>query len=256
MERTWGWLPLALRKGLAAWANRGSGQGALQRRLHRVLSYADQTPEGRLISYFYWSSEGTRRALYSPQLSETLREADTAAPLRATLGSIPLEQDRLQRMLYLEGKHFLADHNLNYLDKAGMAAGVEIRVPLLDLELVEFAVGIPPSIKYRGAGGKYILRKAMAPLLPREAIHRPKTGFGAPLRRWLHRELRDMLEEVLSPQSLAARGLFDPKAVRNLITLNQQGKVDAAYTIFALLCLELWCRRFVDRPMEVLVGVH
>lgn len=255
MERTWGWLPLAIRRGLAIWANQGSGQGVRQRRLHRVLSYADQPPEDRLISYFYWSSEQTRRALYSPDLSQELDGVDTAAPLRASLGNIPAERDRLQRMLYLEGKHFLPDHNLNYLDKTGMAAGVEIRVPLLDLELINFAVGIPPEMKYRGVTSKYILKKAMAPLLPREAIYRPKTGFGAPLRRWLNRELREMLEEVLSARALENRGLFDPQAVRNLITLNQQGKVDAAYTIFALLCLELWCRRFVDRPMEVMVGI-
>jgi asparagine synthase (glutamine-hydrolysing) len=249
VERTWGWLPLVFRKGMACWANHGSGHGTLRRRLHRALAYADLPPEDRLISYFFWTGESVRRNLYSSDLCQALRTVDTAGPLRSTLQNIPGEGNRLNRMLYLEGKHFLPDHNLNYLDKTGMAAGVEVRVPLLDLELVDFAIHLPASIKMRGNSGKYLLKKAMAPFLPEDAIHRPKTGFGAPLRRWLRRELKELVEDVLSQPSLASRGFFDPQAVHNLLTADRQGKVDAAYTIFAMLCLELWCRRFIDQPM-------
>jgi asparagine synthase (glutamine-hydrolysing) len=83
--------------------------------------------------------------------------------------------------------------------------------------------------------------------LPRDVIYRAKSGFGAPLRRWLRNELCERVDETLSPQSLLNRGLFDPTAVRRLITLDRQGYVDGAYTIFALMCVELWCRQFVDR---------
>jgi asparagine synthase (glutamine-hydrolysing) len=155
-------------------------------------------------------------------------------------------------MLYLECKHFLADHNLNYTDKMGMAAGVEVRVPLLDLELIDFAVRIPPELKQRGRVGKYIFKKAMEPYLPHDVIYRPKSGFGAPVRRWLRHELKDMVDDVLSVDSLLRRGLFEPKAVRTLVRQDREGKVDAAYTIFALTCMELWCRIFVDRvPVQV-----
>jgi asparagine synthase (glutamine-hydrolysing) len=256
MERNWGWLPLLFRKGMASWANQGSGHGTLGRRLHRALAYADLPPEDRLLSYFFWTGESVRRSLYTGELSRALQTVDTAGPLRSTLQNIPGEGNRLNQMLYLEGKHFLPDHNLNYLDKTGMAAGVEIRVPLLDLELVDFAIHLPASIKMRGKSGKFLLKKVMEAFVPKDAIHRPKTGFGVPLRRWLRRELKEMVDDVLSNSSLAGRGFFDPKAVRNLVTADRQGKVDAAYTIFALLCLELWCRRFIDRPMEAAIGVR
>jgi asparagine synthase (glutamine-hydrolysing) len=149
-------------------------------------------------------------------------------------------------MLFLETKFFLADHNLNYTDKMGMAAGIEVRVPLLDLELVQFAARIPPSLKQQGRTGKAIFKQAMQGLLPDDVIHRGKTGFGAPLRRWLRGELRERVDETLSAESLRERGLFEPSAVRRLIDLDRSGHIDGGYTIFALMCVELWCRQFVD----------
>jgi len=167
--------------------------------------------------------------------------------LLASLADIPAEHDRLQRLLYLECRHFLADHNLNYTDRAGMAAGVEVRVPLLDLDLVELATRIPANFKQRGRTGKALFKRAMEGILPREVIYRPKTGFGAPLRRWLRAELREMVDDTLSAAALRRRGFFDPAAVRRLVDADRAGAVDGSYTIFALLCFELWCRRFVDR---------
>jgi asparagine synthase (glutamine-hydrolysing) len=86
----------------------------------------------------------------------------------------------------------------------------------------------------------------MEPYLPREVIYRPKTGFGAPLRRWMRHELRELLGDYLSESSLKKRGLFNSSAVQQLIVDNDQGKVDASYTILSLLCIEIWCRAFID----------
>ena len=95
-------------------------------------------------------------------------------------------------MLVLEQRFFLPDHNLTYTDKMSMAAGVETRVPFLDLDLVDFAARIPERLKQRGSVGKWVLKKAMEPFLPMDVIYRPKTGFGAPLRRWMRGELRPL----------------------------------------------------------------
>ena len=151
-------------------------------------------------------------------------------------------------MLYLEAKYFLADHNLNYVDKVSMANGVEVRVPLLDPDLVSLAARLPISYKQRGRMGKWVLRKAMEPYLPREVLYREKAGFGAPLRHWLRTDLRPLVEEILSEQSLLARGVFDPAAVRTLVRQNAERRLDATYTIFSMICVELWCRMFVDPP--------
>jgi len=154
-------------------------------------------------------------------------------------------------MLYLERKHFLADHNLNYTDKMGMAAGVEVRVPLLDLDLVELAGSLPVSLKQHGAVGKWIFKRAMEPYLPRDVIYRPKTGFGVPLRRWLQGRLLNLVDDTLSPAAVKGRGIFDAKAVDRLVHEDRAGRVDASYTIFSLVCLELWCRQYLDGRFAV-----
>jgi asparagine synthase (glutamine-hydrolysing) len=154
-------------------------------------------------------------------------------------------------MLYCEAKFFLVDHNLNYTDKMSMAAGVEVRVPLLDPDLIALAARLPIAFKQRGAVGKWIFKKAMEPYLPREVIYRPKTGFGAPLRSWLRHELRPMTEALLSETTLKRRGLFNPKAVQHLIERDRQGRLDGTYTIFALMCIELWAQIFIDQSVQL-----
>jgi asparagine synthase (glutamine-hydrolysing) len=256
LERTWGWLPQAMRAGIAGPARWLAWNGSLPsvmkwhpaRRAAKAFVYADMARDERLVSYFWWSGEAMRRALYTRDLGGRLEDVDTAAPLLDSLARIPKERDPLNRMLYLETRHFLADHNLNYTDKMGMASGIEVRVPLLDPDLVDFATRVPSAFKQRGRVGKSIFKRAMEADLPHDVIYRPKTGFGAPLRRWLQAELRDRVEDTLSSTALRNRGLFDPVAVRRLIQQDREGRVDGGYTIFSLMCIELWCRMFVDAP--------
>src|SRR5262245_11577821 len=154
----------------------------------------------------------------------------------------------LHQMLALEQRFFLADHNLLYTDKMSMAAGVEVRVPFLDSDLVNLANALPANVKQRGREGKWILKKAMEPFLPRQVIYRPKTGFGVPLRHWLRDELKELVNDTLSPDTLRRRGLFEPAAVATLIADDRAGRVDAAYTVLGLMGIEIWCRRFLDSP--------
>jgi asparagine synthase (glutamine-hydrolysing) len=253
LEKFWQWMPSGTRGVLAAlsrWASGGHGIPVMRspvfRRAAKLFLHADLSSDVRLASYFWWSGEAMRRSLYAADLAAELAETDTALPLLESLQRIPGERSPLNRMLYLESKHFLPDHNLNYTDKMGMAEGVEVRVPLLDLELVEFAARIPPVMKQKGKVGKAIFKKAMEQDLPREVVYRPKSGFGAPLRRWLREELREQVEDTLSAESLARRNLFDATAVRRIVDLDRAGSIDGAYTIFALMSIELWCRRFLD----------
>ena len=100
--------------------------------------------------------------------------------------------------------------------------------------------------KQRGREGKWVLKKAMEPFLPHSVIYRPKTGFGVPLRRWMRLELRELLGDMLSAESINRRGIFDSVAVEQLIKDNDIGVVDASYTLLSLMCIEIWCRQFVD----------
>ena len=166
------------------------------------------------------------------------------------LSELPTEKSPLERMLALEQRFFLSDHNLTYTDKMSMAAGVEVRVPFLDLDLVEFASRIPSKYKQCGREGKWVLKKAMENYLPSNIIYRSKSGFGVPLRQWLRGELSDWLADILSIDRLTKRGLFDPSAVQCLIASNNEGKIDASYTLFSLACIEIWCHYYIDRAVH------
>jgi asparagine synthase (glutamine-hydrolysing) len=250
-DGVFGRLPRAVRTALARparFAAAAGGSSPLARRVGKLFEHAELDRDRRMVSHFWWSGEGLRRSLYSPAMAAATAGEDAAGPLLDSLERMGGVRDPLDRMLFLEGKHFLADHNLNYTDKTGMAAGVEVRVPFLDLELVELATRLPSTYRQRGMEGKAVLKRAMEPLLPRDVIYRPKSGFGAPLRSWMRGELRGTVEETLSPASLRNRGLFDPAAVRRLIEMDRAGRVDGAYTLLALVSLELWCRLFLDAP--------
>jgi asparagine synthase (glutamine-hydrolysing) len=245
-ERYWDWLPHQIRSGLAQMSTGLDQHRAWSRRLGKLFSGAELEGDERLVNYFRWAKEADLLALYTPEARRALGDELAATPMLEFLNPLPDSVAPLERMLALEQRFFLADHNLTYTDRMSMAVGVEVRVPFLDLDLVEFAARIPVGLKQRGSEGKWVLKKTMEPYLPHEVIYRPKSGFGAPLRRWMRHDLRELLGDLLSIDSLKRRGLFDPDAVQRLIAANDSGKVDASYTLLSLLCIEIWCRRFLD----------
>lgn len=237
-------------------ASRLDQRNPLFRRATRLLSGAALDGNARLANYFVWADEERLRSLYTPEFRRAVGEAPAVQPMLDFLAELPPSTSRLERLLALEQRFFLTDHNLTYTDKMGMAAGVEIRVPFLDLDLVELASRLPASVKQRGREGKWVLKQVMERYLPRDVVYRPKSGFGAPLRRWMRHELRDIVGDRLSDASLRSRGWFEPAAVHRLIAQNDSGEVDASYTLFSLLAIEIWCRRFLDaRPQSAPVAV-
>jgi len=219
----------------------------LRRRLAKAFRYADLDGDERIASYFHWIAPDQLEAVLSSNLRQSAASA-SRGPVLEALDRLPDSVPPLNRMLYLEGKFFLADHNLNYVDKVSMASGVEVRVPLLDPDLMRLAARLPLDLKQRGRTGKWVLRRAMESYLPRSVIHRGKTGFGAPLRNWLRDDLRPLVDDVLPDRAIASRGLLDPAGVRELIEGDRNRRYDASYTIFSMICIELWCRMFVDQP--------
>ena len=216
------------------------------RRLKKLVSNLHQTPLKRQLSYFSWLPENKVHSLFSTDWKECLKNYDPFEYFYKVGNDLDKQASDLDRMLFWELKTFLVDHNLNYTDKLGMAVGVEARVPFLDLDLVEFSQSIPTSMKMRGKETKYILKKVAERYLPHDVIYRPKTGFGAPVRKWITSDLQPMIDERLSIDRIKARGIFNPVAVWDLINQNKSGKIDASYSIWALLAIESWCMQFVD----------
>lgn len=247
MERYWSWLPSGARAAIEGATSGLDHRKSSFRRLAKLFRGAALDGDRRLVSYFEWSRRSDRRSLYSSDFLARLGSSDAAAPMLDFLGPLPQSVPPLERMLALEQRFFLADHNLNYTDKMSMAVGVEVRVPLLDLELVEFAARIPSDVKQRGQVGKWVFKRAMESHLPHDIIYRPKSGFTAPLRKWLRSDLRPMVHDLLGPESVRRRGLFRPEGVSALVAANEAGRLDANHAVLSLLCIEIWCREYLDR---------
>jgi len=246
IDRYWGWLPRTARRGLRIGSAALSQRHPLTRRIAKVFQAADDGRDERVVSYFDWMARAERARLLRPELAATLASTPPYQPLLDSVRQLPEGVDPVNRAIYLDGRYFLPDHNLNYTDKMAMSVGVEVRVPLIAVELARFASHLPVDQKVRGRTGKWLLREAVSDMLPVEVITRSKTGFGVPLRTWLHHDLAPLVGDVLSPEALRRRGLFDPAAVQGLISADRSGRIDAAYPILALVCLELWCRAFLD----------
>ena len=247
LERYWGWLPKGVRTGIESISRNLNTDNSINRRIVKMFNGAGLNSKDRLINYFRWSDDSLLQSLYSPEFRQQLAGSNSNKIMQDFIEPIIADSSPLDQMLALEQRFFLADHNLNYTDKMSMAAGVEVRVPFLDLDLVDFAANIPNNFKQRGGVGKWVLKKAMEPYLPKNIIHRPKTGFGAPLRTWMKHDLKEIMGDFLSIESLNSRGLFSANSVQKLILENSQGKIDASYTLFSLLCIEIWCREYLDK---------
>ena len=215
------------------------------RHAKKLLRIADARPADRYIDSCMWMDSGLRLSLLSNELRHAVRHSAVDLRHREALQEFS-GRDRLTQMLYLDTRVYLPGHNLNYTDKMSMAASVEVRVPFLDNDLVDFALSLPGAMKVKGLQSKYILKRALHGIVPRDIITRAKTGFAAPIRAWLSRDLREMVADTLSVNRIARRGLFDPRAVSAMLLEQNSGRTDRSYNIWALLHLELWMQSVLD----------
>ena len=244
-------LPKCILSGLEQATGKLDKRVTLFRRLAKLFNGSSQNGDARIINYFKWIDQRLLSSLYTDAFREEIANDLADQPMVDFLNTAHSDSSNLDRMLALEQRFFTTDHNLLYTDKMSMAAGVEVRVPLLAKNLVKFAATIPDNMKQKGKEGKWIFKKTMEPYLPKDIIYRSKTGFGAPLRDWLKVELSDYVGDLLGFSSLSARGLFSAERVRVLIENNNAGKIDATYTIFSLMCIEIWCRQHLDSISKV-----
>jgi asparagine synthase (glutamine-hydrolysing) len=152
--------------------------------------------------------------------------------------------DPLNRMLYVDTKTWLPDDLLVKADKITMANSIELRVPLLDHVVLEYAASLPPEFKVNGTETKYILKRTFENIVPKEILNKKKTGFPVPYERWLGREMRDYVTEMLLDPATLGRGYFKKEAMET--SLNGSKSASYSKEVFSLLVLELWHRTFID----------
>jgi asparagine synthase (glutamine-hydrolysing) len=156
-------------------------------------------------------------------------------------------RDPVSELLYVDTKSYMVADILTKVDRMSMLNSLEVRVPILDHQFVEWVTGLPPEWKLRGSQQKYILRKLAERIgVPREALNRPKQGFALPLVHWMRNELKDVLMILLEPRTLQ-RGYFDPSGIRKLMDDHLCGRRESSGRIWRLLMFELWHRNFLEK---------
>jgi len=201
--------------------------------------------ENRYLGFQTYFTDAAKQRLYTAELQGEMRGLDAYAAHRRYFARAG-EAAPLNQLLYVDLKTFLPCLNLMTTDKTSMAANLEVRVPFLNREMIEFAARMPPELKLKGLKRKYILKKAAEQLLPHDVVWRKKAGFGAPIRSWLRGALRPMVNDLLSEETIKRRGLFRPEEVQRIIDTNLSGREDNNLQVFQLLNLELWMRTFID----------
>jgi asparagine synthase (glutamine-hydrolysing) len=208
-------------------------------------------PEDRFLMDSTYLTENQKAELCTPAVRERVTRFDPYVEHRGYFERIR-HADFLSQMLYLDIKSFMVSLNLNYNDKMSMASSVEVRVPFLDWEFAEWlGLNVPPSLKLRGFTTKHLLRQSMGPWLPPEVLKQKKAGFGAPVGYWLANDLREMVNDLLSEETVRRRGYFIPATVSRMLTELRSGRQDWAIQVWQLLTFELWAQAFVDEVVDV-----
>jgi len=236
-------LPRVLRRDLFGWLGQNLPRKAYGKNYLRNLSLDS---DARYIDSVCLFHDAAKRELLSPEVNRAIGEYDPIKAYR-DLFARPASLERLDHLLYLDSKTYLPGDILTKVDRMSMAHSVETRCPLLDHKLIEFAQSLPACLKVKGRSGKYILKQAMAGIIPDKIIHRRKQGFAVPIRKWFRDELREMLHDILTDTTTRNRRVLNPIVVETLIQEHQSGRRDNSHQLWALLALELWFRRFIDR---------
>jgi len=189
-----------------------------------------------------------RQMLYSGAFKKELRGFDAADYRYRLLSEAKVADDR-EKMLYADTVSFLPDDCLFKVDRMSMAHALEVRVPFLDRELVEFAAQIPFGYKIHGLTSKYILKKTFSPCLPRKILKQRKQGFTIPIAAWLRGELGDLARRILLSETLVKRNLFEEGFLKWMLDEHKAGRQEFGHRIWSLVVFEIWARLFLDNAV-------
>ncbi len=214
---------------------------SLDYKAKRLLSGYHLSPAQAHLAWKVIFTEAEKQSLYAADYRAGLTGGDTAADLFSGYFGEAAATDELDRLLYIDTMVYLPDDILMKVDKMSMAVSLESRVPILDYTVAEFAASIPARYKLKGQQKKHILKQSLKGVLPDTILYRKKAGFSLPIAAWIKGSLREMVLDVLSPDSLARAGLFNPEYVQRVIDDHMAGRRDNSRPIWGLTNFMLWC---------------
>jgi asparagine synthase (glutamine-hydrolysing) len=250
-------LPASLRKVFAwkLWQRIPSSgeQRSLPRRIKRFIDALGQSPELRYLRWIGIFDRSWREELYTDELKSRIDWSASDRVLLDAYEECP-DRDFITRTTCADVLTYLPFDILKKVDIATMACSLEARSPFLDHRVVELAARMPIELKLQGRRGKVILTETFADLLPESIQTRAKMGFGVPIGPWFRGELKDLLIDSLLSERAMSRGYFRRQAVQRLIDEHLSGQWDHSYRLWNLLCLEQWCRMYLD-SVEMPTGI-
>jgi len=244
-------LPAGLRNSIGSWLS--GADGGVLRKISLLAKAGSR--DGRLAFPYDRAFQDYRETMYT----DSFRRQTSALHPGEYYGDVWDQSDGcddVDKVLYRDFKTYLPDQLLTKMDVSTMAHGVEARAPLLSTELIEFAAGIPASLRLRGFTTKYLLKKLAARYVPPEIVYRRKRGFVMPVSDWLRKELAGSIRSVLQSKSFGDRDWIRPESVNRMIAEHSSREKNWSEQLWTLFVLELWARTALDKTVDRAMPLH
>jgi asparagine synthase (glutamine-hydrolysing) len=189
-------------------------------------------------------NDALRHSLFTPDFADGFERP--AGQHIKQLFDQAADLEGVNRDLFVDAKSYMVDNCLVKVDRMSMAVSLEVRVPLLDVELVELAFRMPPETKLANGETKYLLKKLAATRIPRDCVYRQKEGFSIPIKNWLAGQFRPLLDKYTDPALLGADGIFDVEVVLRLKQEHLDNKANHSHVLWSLIVFQAWKERWLD----------
>ena len=243
-ERMRAFMPASLRRPLFGLLGRAYPKADWAPKILRAKSTLEALARDSIEGYFHSVSilgDSLRSRLFSGGFRKRLGGYGAIEVLRRHGQNAP--EHPLSRVQYLDLKTYLVGDILTKVDRASMAHSLEVRVPILDHELVEWAATLPPQAKLRGREGKFLFKRSLENYLPHDVLYRPKMGFAVPLASWFRGPLKERVREAVLGPRLLDTGIFDERFLQRIVSEHQSGVRDFSAPLWSLLMFEAFCRQ-------------
>lgn len=215
-------------------------------RLKRFLSNLSHSFEQAYFRdmSFYFLPE-MKKKLYRPEFQTAIKDFN-AFDILGDHFKVNQSSDSTTRVQYVDIKTYLTEDILVKVDRMSMAHSLEVRAPLLDHRLMEYAGGLPSNLKLKGKESKYIFKKMLEGRLPQNILYRKKQGFSIPLAVWLRGRMKDFVEKTLFTNKAGSHPYFNSEYIKDLWKSHLSGRQDNAYPLWGLMMFQLWQQQFLN----------